>query len=292
MEIGFLGLGNMGRPMALNLVRAGHRVRVWNRSPGPAQALAGEGAEAVAAPADAFRGDIVVTMLADDAALRAVVLESGALGRPEKPGVHAGMSTISVALARELAEAHAAAGVPYVSAPVFGRPDAAAAAALNVVAAGDPASVERARPALEAMGRAIWPVGDDPVRANAVKLAGNFTLISAIEAMSEAVALVGGYGVEAGALVEILTGTLFAGSPVYKGYGGAIVAERFEPPAFGLALGAKDVRLALAAGEAARVPLPLASVLRDALIEAIAAGDGEKDLVALSRVARRRAGNA
>lgn len=290
MEIGFLGLGNMGRPMALNLVRAGHRVRVWNRSPGPARALAGEGAEAVATPAEAFRGDVVVTMLADDAALRAVVLESGALGGGEPPGVHAGMSTISVALARELADAHAAAGVPYVAAPVFGRPDVAAAAGLNVIAAGDPAAIERARPALEAMGRAIWPVGDDPVRANAVKLAGNFTLVAAIEAMSEAAALARGYGVEAGALIEILTGTLFAGSPVHKGYGAAIAAERFEPPGFGLALGAKDVRLALAAGEAARVPLPLASVLRDALLEAIAAGDGERDLAALSRVSRRRAG--
>ncbi|RVU21902.1 NAD(P)-dependent oxidoreductase [Methylobacterium oryzihabitans] len=289
MDVGFLGLGRMGRAMALSLVRAGHRVRVWNRSPEAAEALRGEGAEPVADPAEAFAGDAAVTMLADDAALRAVVLDSGVLDRPTRPGLHLGMSTISVALAEELAARHAAAGIDYVSAPVFGRPDVAAKGALNIVAAGPGAAVERAGPLLDAMGAKTWPFGAEPARANAVKLAGNFMLVSAIEAMSEAVSFAGAHGVPAADLLDMLTGTIFA-SPIYRNYGGAIAAARYEPPGFGLALGAKDVRLVLEAAEAARVPMPFAGVLRDNLLDALAHGDGDKDLAALARVAARRSG--
>ncbi|TNC15057.1 NAD(P)-dependent oxidoreductase [Methylobacterium terricola] len=289
MDVGFLGLGRMGRPMALNLVRAGHRVRVWNRSAAAAEALRAHGAEPVATPAEAFRGDAAVTMLADDAALRAVIVEGGLLDQAQGPGLHLGTSTISVALAEELAAIHGRAGIPYVSAPVFGRPDVAEAGKLNILAAGPDEAIARAQPLLNAMGAKTWRFGAAPARANAVKLAGNMMIVAAIEAMGEAAALGEAHGVPAADLLDLLTNTIFA-APVYKNYGASIAAGRYEPPGFGLALGAKDVRLALAAGEAARVPMPLASVLRDSLLDALAHGDGEKDLAALATVSARRAG--
>ncbi|KMO11638.1 NAD(P)-dependent oxidoreductase [Methylobacterium platani] len=289
MDVGFLGLGRMGRPMALNLVKAGHRVRVWNRSPAAAEALRAHGAEPVATPADAFRGDAAVTMLADDAALRAVIVEGGLLDQAERPGLHIGTSTISVALAEELAAVHGRAGVPYISAPVFGRPDVAELGKLNILAAGPDEAIAMGQPLLDAMGAKTWRFGEAPARANAVKLAGNMMIVAAIEAMGEAAALGEAHGVPAADLLDLLTSTIFA-APVYKNYGASIAAGRYEPPGFGLALGAKDVRLALAAGEAARVPMPLASVLRDSLLDALAHGDGEKDLAALATVSARRAG--
>jgi 3-hydroxyisobutyrate dehydrogenase-like beta-hydroxyacid dehydrogenase len=287
MDVGFIGLGRMGRGMAASLIRAGHTVRVWNRSPEAAKALTG--AVPVASAADAFRGDAAITMLADDAALRAVIVEGGLLDSPERPGLHLSMSTISVALAAELAAIHGRAGIPYIAAPVFGRPDVAEAGALNIVAAGEAALIDRAAPLLDAMGSKTWRFGDEPQRANAVKLAGNFMLVSAIEAMGEAAAFAEAHGVAGADLLDLLTNTLFA-SPVYKGYGASIAANRYEPPGFNLKLGAKDVRLALAAADAVGVPMPFASVLRDGLIEAISHGDGEKDLAALARVSARRAG--
>ncbi|QRE75972.1 NAD(P)-dependent oxidoreductase [Methylobacterium aquaticum] len=289
MDVGFLGLGRMGRGMALNLVKAGHRVRVWNRSAQAAEALRAHGAEPVATPAEAFRGDAAVTMLADDAALHAVIVESGLLDQAERPKVHLGTSTISVALAEELAAIHGRAGVAYVSAPVFGRPDVAEAGKLNILAAGPDDAILAAQPLLDAMGAKTWRFGEAPARANTVKLAGNMMIVAAIEAMGEASALAEAHGVAAADLLDLLTNTIFA-APVYKNYGASIAAGRYEPPGFGLALGAKDVRLALAAGEAARVPMPLASVLRDGLLEALAHGDGEKDLAALATVSMRRAG--
>ena len=289
MDVGFIGLGRMGRGMAASLIQAGHRVRVWNRSPKAAEALTG--AEPVASAAEAFRGDAAITMLADDAALRAVIVEGGLLDSPERPGLHLSMSTISVALAAELAAIHARAGIPYVAAPVFGRPDVAEKGALNIVVAGEAAVIDRAAPLLDAMGSKTWRFGDEPQRANAVKLAGNFMLVSAIEAMGEAAAFAEAHGVAGADLLDLLTNTLFA-SPVYNGYGASIAANRYEPPGFNLKLGAKDVRLALAAADAVGVPMPFASVLRDNLIDAMAHGDGDKDLAALARVASRRSGQS
>jgi len=203
--------------------------------------------------------------------------------------VHVGMSTVSVALSRDLAAIHARAGVGYVAAPVFGRPDAAAAGALNIVAAGPESEIGRVQPLLDAMGAKTWRFGDAPERANAVKLAGNFMIVSAIEAMGEAAAFAEGHGVAGADLLEMLTATLFA-SPVYKNYGGLIAAKRYEPPGFTLRLGLKDVRLALAAAEEAQVPMPFASVLRDNLLDALAHRAGDIDLAGLATVAARRSG--
>lgn len=287
MDVGFIGLGRMGQAMAARLVAAGHRVRVWNRSPEAAKAVAG--AEPVGSAAEAFAGDAAITMLADDAALRAVIVEGGLLDSGQRPAVHIGMSTISVALAKELAAVHGRAGVSYVSAPVFGRPDAAANGALNIIAAGADEAIARVQPLFDAMGSKTWRFGTEPERANAVKLAGNFMLVSAIEAMGEAAAFAEGHGIPGAEVLEMLTGTLFA-SPVYKNYGAMIMEGRYEPPGFTIRLGLKDVRLALAAGEAVNVPMPFASVLRDNLLEAIAHGDGDKDFAGLATVAARRSG--
>lgn len=289
MDIGFLGLGRMGRAMAGNLVKAGHNVRVWNRSPEAAKAV--EGAKPVATPAEAFRGDAAVTMFADDAALRSVLLDGTLLQGKTLPAVHVNMATIAVAFGKELAALHQQAGVAYVAAPVFGRPDAAEKAALQIVAAGEDGAIASVQPLLDAMGAKTWRFGEAPERANAVKLAGNFLIISAIEAMSEASAFVEGHDIGRAEFIDLLTSTLFA-SPVYKNYGGMIAERRYEPPGFNLRLAAKDVRLALAAAEAAGVPMPFASVLRDNFLDAISHGDAEKDMVAIAAVAERRSGRA
>jgi 3-hydroxyisobutyrate dehydrogenase-like beta-hydroxyacid dehydrogenase len=180
-------------------------------------------------------------------------------------------------------------GVRYVAAPVFGRPDAAAAGQLNIVAAGDAAAIELVEPLLGVIGQRTWRVGSEPAQANAVKIAGNFMIAAAIEAMAEAVVMTEAYGVQAAELMNVLTNTLFA-APVYKNYGAMIVERRYEPAAFRLTLGLKDMRLALAAAEAARTTMPFASLLRDHLLEAVAQGDGDRDWAALAEVARRRAG--
>ncbi len=286
MEIGFIGLGSMGRPMAENLVKAGHAVRVWNRSPAAARAVAG--ATPVDSPAEAFAGEAVVTMLADDAAVREVILDSGALAAAPRGLVHVMTSTISIALVDELVERHRAAGIGYVAAPVFGRPPAAAAAQLNVVAAGDPDAIAKVQPLLDALGAKTWRLGAEPQRANAAKLAGNMMIALAIEAMAEATSLTESYGVSSAAFLDIVTNTLFA-SPSYKSYGGSIAAGRYEPAGFKLRLGLKDVKLAIDAAAARGASLPAAELVRDTLIEGIDQGLGEKDWSALAEVVHRRA---
>jgi 3-hydroxyisobutyrate dehydrogenase-like beta-hydroxyacid dehydrogenase len=289
MRIGFMGLGQMGKAIAANLLRAGHRLIVWNRSEGPVKELVALGAEAAMRPSDAARTEVLMSMLADDEALRSVLFEQGVLERAERGLVHVNLATVSVAFVRELARAHRERGIGYVAAPVFGRPDAARAAKLNVVVAGDSSSLARVEPLLQAIGERLWPVGAEPEQANVVKLAGNFMIASALETMGEAVALARGHGLEAAQLLRILTSTLFA-APVYQIYGKLIAEQRYEPASFRLSLGLKDVRLALAAGEAAHVPMPLASLVRDHFLESIACGDAERDWAAVARVPARHAG--
>ncbi len=289
MDIGFIGLGAMGQAIARRLLAAGYRLTVWNRSPLPAQALAGEGASIAATPTEAAARPVVFSMLADDAAVDAVFVLQGALQALPAGGVHVNMATIAVALAERLAEMHAARGVGYVAAPVFGRPDAAAAGRLQVLAAGDPAQVARVQPLLEAVGQRVWPFGSAPARANAVKLAGNFMLAAAIETMAEAATLAQAHGVAPADFLGLMTQTLFA-SPAYQNYGTLIAQQRYEPAGFRLRLGLKDVGLALQAADAGAVPMPVAGVLRDNFLDAIAHGDAELDWAALAKVAARRAG--
>jgi len=274
--------------MAGNLIQAGHRLRVWNRSPRAAEELARKGAEVVAKPREAV-DEVLISMLADDTAVREVVLDSGMLDRAAGGGIHVNMATISVALTEELSEDHHRRGLHYIAAPVFGRPEAAAARQLNIVAAGEGAALDRVQPLLDAMGQRTWRLGAEPKEASAAKLAGNFLIAAAIECMGEAVVMVERYGVRPAAFLEILGNTLFA-APVYRNYGALIADRRYEPAGFRLELGLKDVRLALAAAESAQTPMPVASLLRDHLLEAVAQGDGQRDWSALAEVARRHAG--
>ena len=289
MKVGFIGLGAMGSAMASNLIAAGHAVTVWNRSEAAAEPLASLGAKVARTADRAVLGDAVCSMLANDQAVRAVFLDSGLLDAMDPGTVHVNHATISAALAQELAEAHAARGLDYVAAPVFGRPDAAAAAKLNIVAAGKAAAIDKVRPLLDAMGAKTWPMGEAPERANVVKIAGNFMLAAAIESMAEASALTRAHGIGAADFLEVMTSTLFA-APAYQGYGKLIAEERYSPAGFTMPLGLKDVGLALSAGEAKRVPLPFAGVLRENFLDALAHGGEDLDWSALALVAARRAG--
>ncbi|KSW23095.1 MULTISPECIES: NAD(P)-dependent oxidoreductase [unclassified Pseudomonas] len=291
MKIGFLGLGGMGAGMAANLIRGGHQVHLWNRSPAALEPLLALGGLAAADPLAAFDADVVISMLADDTATRAVLLDSGALDSARPGLIHLSMATLSVALVGELAERHRQRDVAFIAAPVFGRTDVAAAGKLNILAAGPAEAIAEVQPLLDLMGQKTWPLGDDPLSAAAVKIAGNFMIASAIEAMGEASALAKGFGVVPAQLLEIMGSTLF-NAPVYRNYGALIAEQRYEPAAFRLVLGLKDVGLALAAGQSRHVPLPFASVLRDNLLEAVAQGDGERDWAALAQVAMRRSGQA
>jgi 3-hydroxyisobutyrate dehydrogenase-like beta-hydroxyacid dehydrogenase len=288
MEAGFIGLGAMGRAMVANLLKAGHRVRVWNRSRSPMDELAREGAEPVDEPRLAF-GGVVISMLADDEAVREIILAQRLIETAPPGTVHVNMATISVHFAEHLTAEHHRHAVQYVAAPVFGRPDVAAAGQLNIVAAGDAAALDRVQPLLDVIGQRTWRVGPEPRQANAVKVAGNFMIAAAIESMAEAAVMVERYGVRSADLLNVLTNTLFA-APVYQNYGALIAERRYEPAAFRLALGLKDMRLVLEAADAARTPMPFASVLRDHLLEAVAQGQGEWDWAALADVARRHAG--
>ncbi|MFO1058672.1 MAG: NAD(P)-dependent oxidoreductase [Dongiaceae bacterium] len=291
MDIGFVGLGNMGLPIAANLLKAGHRLTVYNRTPARSALAAAQGAAVADRAAAAAAGrEAVLTMVADDAALEAVAFgPDGLLATLPRGALHVSMSTISVAIAERLTAAHAAAGQVFLSAPVFGRPEAAAAARLFVVAAGPAAAVERCRPLFEAIGQRTFVVGETPSAANTVKLSGNFLLAAVVEGLSEAFALIRKAGIDPHLYLELLTSTLF-GAPAYKTYGGLIADRRFEPAGFKMPLALKDARLALQAAEALAVPLPLASLIRDQLISGLARGYGELDWSALSRVAAENAG--
>lgn len=290
MEAGLIGLGQMGTGIAKSLIRAGHRLRLYNRTVTRAEALLGDGAVLGRSVAEACQDDVVMTMLADDAAVEAVTFGPGGIAASLKPGaVHISLSTISVALSERLTTEHARLAQEYVAAPVFGRPDAAEAARLAVVAAGKPDVVQRCRPLLEAMGPKLLVASERPTTANVIKLIGNFLLGSMIESLAEAFALGRKSGVDEELLFEFLTTALFP-APVYKNYGEAILRRRFEPARFTVSLGAKDIQLVLSAASSQRVPMPIASVVRDRCLTAIARGNAESDWSVLGRIAAEDAG--
>ncbi|MBS0268780.1 MAG: NAD(P)-dependent oxidoreductase [Proteobacteria bacterium] len=292
MKVGFIGLGHMGSGIAANLLKAGHDVTVYNRTRAKAEALASEGAKIAVTPSDACTGAAVFTMLADDKAVEAVVYgDGGLLASLNKGAVHISSSTISVALSKRLAEDHGKKGQLYVAAPVFGRPEAAAARKLFVVAAGKSDAIKAVFPLLDAIGQKTFTISEQPEAANVVKLSGNFLIAAVIESLGEAMALVGKAGIDKHQYLEILTSTLF-GAPVYKTYGTLIADGKFEPPGFAAPLGLKDVGLALAAGQDLRVPLPLASLLRDRFLTLLANGGDNLDWSAVGSLAAKDAGEA
>jgi len=281
--LGFIGLGNMGEPMAANLLQAGFGVRAYNRTASKAVPLVAKGATVAAtAPDVASPGGIVLTMLADDHALEEVCLPVGSfVEKLGTRGVHISLSTISPATSRRLAEHHARHKVDYVASPVFGRPEAAAAKKLWICTSGPAAAKKRVQPVLEAMGQGVVDFGEDPGAANVVKLCGNFMIAAAMEAIAESLTLAEKNGISKTAVADLFGKSLFA-CPVYQGYGKHIAEERFEPAAFRLTLGLKDLNLVLQTAAASTTPLPLASLVRDHFLAEIAKGRGDLDWSAIA----------
>ena len=290
MDVGFIGLGNMGSAMARRLIKGGHRLTIYNRTRAKADELAADGALVAERPADACHGDAVITMLADDRAVEHVALgEGGFLAALGDATIHISMSTISVALSERLALEHARVHRGYVAAPVFGRPDAAAAGKLFIIAAGAGEVVGRCQVLFDAMGQKTFAVDENPPTANLIKLSGNFLITSIIESLGETFALTRKAGVDPHRFLEILTGTLFSG-PIFMTYGGLIADEHFQPAGFEMSLGLKDIRLALAAADALLVPMPLASQIYGRMLTVVARGEGDTDWSALARLSARDAG--
>ncbi|AJY76316.1 NAD(P)-dependent oxidoreductase [Paenibacillus beijingensis] len=281
MKAAVVGLGNMGLPMASNLLKAGFEVKVYNRTASRAEPLLKQGARLAETPADAARGsDIVLTMVADDAAAEQTALGEGGVLEGLKPGgIHISSSTISPDCSRKLMEAHAKAGQHYIAAPVLGRPDAAEAGALKMLVAGPEDARAQAMPFFEAVGKEIFVIGDKGPLANVMKLANNFLLASMLEALSEAQVMTGKYGIAPETFMDVAN-SLFQ-SPVYRNYGGLMTGRSFDPAGFKLKLGLKDVELALSAAEAVTAPLPLGKLVRGHFREGIARGWGELDWAAL-----------
>jgi 3-hydroxyisobutyrate dehydrogenase-like beta-hydroxyacid dehydrogenase len=290
MKVGFIGLGAMGRGMARNLLKAGHEITVCNRTRSRTEEFARQGAKVAGSPAEAAACEIIITMLADDRALEEVLLGHGdLLARLGPEQIHVSMSTISVELSRNLVEAHGRHGTAYVSAPVFGRPDAAEAAKLFVVAAGPRPAIAKCEPLFSAMGQKTFVLGEDAPAANVFKLSGNFLIMSTLEALGEAFAFLRKHGLDAQQCLDILTSSFFT-APFAKNYGGIIAQKKYEPAGFSLHLGAKDLRLVLAAADAANVSMPVASVLHDRFLTAISRGLAEKDWSAIAELAAESAG--
>ena len=290
MNVGFIGLGHMGAGMAANLLKAGHRVTVFNRTRAKAKALIARGAKFATSIGEACRGDAVMTMLANDEAVESLVLgRDGVIANLSRDALHISSSTIGVALSERLTEAHTRKSQKFVAAPVFGRPDVAAAGRLFIVAGGDAAAIEKAAPLLDAIGQKTFVISDTPKAANLVKLSGNFLGASVIEALGEAMALVSKAGIDERQYLEFLTSTLFD-APIYKTYGSLIADGRFTPPGFAAPLGQKDIRLVLAAAEDLRVPMPVASLLRDRFLSLLARGGEGLDWSAIGRLPATDAG--
>ncbi|MGA7325411.1 MAG: NAD(P)-dependent oxidoreductase [Rhodomicrobium sp.] len=293
MKAGFIGLGRMGQAMAFRLLKAGHEVAVFNRTPEKLNALAAAGAKVAGSIAEAARfGDAVFTMLADDPALKDVAEQKGGLLESLPAGaIHLCAGTHSVAIINQLNAAHAKAGQAMIACPMLGRPEVVEAGQAGMVIAGPTESVARSKPLFEAISRRVFEAGNDPASATAIKIANNFVLGCAIEAMGEGFSLVRRYGVAPSVFLDVMTDALFA-APAYKVYGKIIADEAYEKVGQMAALGLKDANLALAAAEAVGVPLPSGNVWRDRLIGAIAHGDGGCDWAVMAREQARASGLA
>ena len=291
MKIGFVGLGNMGSGMARNLIKAGHTLTVYNRTRARAEEFHKLGARVADSPADvASDVDVFITMLADDHAVESVVFEPGkAMQALSAKRVHLSMSTISVALSRRLAAVHKEKDQYYVAVPVFGRPEAAAAGKLFIVAAGPSTQIEECKPLLDVMGQKTFALGEDASAANVVKLTGNFLITSVIESLAEAFALVRKSGLDPTRFLDVLTESLFA-APIYRTYGPIVASDKFDQTGFKLPLGFKDNRLVLAAAEEASVPMPVASLVHDRFVAAMAQGLANSDWSAIARITYQNAG--
>jgi len=288
MKIGFIGLGRMGGHVAANLLKAGHQVTVWNRSSAPVQELVAKGAVAAKTPEEALQGEAVFSMLSNDQVMRELGLAGPLLEKAAKGLIHVNLATISVAFAKELAEAHRKVGLAYISSPVFGRPEMAETAQLVLVAGGDAAALKTMQPVFDKIGARTVPV-DAPEKANLFKIAGNFMIASELESIGEAFALLRKGGVDPSLFHDVLSGRLFTGA-VFKAYGTMILNRTYEPAGFALTLGLKDINLARSAAEGLGVAMPTAELLKKHYDEAIAWGWQDRDWAAIGEVPAKKAG--
>ncbi len=292
MKIGFIGVGNMGLPMAKNLIKAGHSLTVYNRTRGRAEQLEPLGARIAATAGEAASGvEALVTMLADDNAVEEIIFApgSGAIHSLPAGAGHISMGTIGVQMSCRLTEAHHEKNQHYISAPVLGRPDMAAAGKLFIIAAGPGSQVERFRPLFDVMGQKTFFAAEDAPSANTIKLAANFLFTCVIESLAESFSFVQKSGIEASTFLDILTHSFFT-APAYKNYGDLVAGGIFEPAGFRLSLGFKDNRLLIDAAEEARVPMPIAGVIHDRFLAALAQGMADLDWAAISRISYQEAG--
>ncbi len=288
MRIGFIGLGQMGRGMAARLLERGHDLVVWNRTRAAAEALEARGARVAPRIEDALQSEVVITMLADDAAVEAVWITPALLQKMPAGSLHLNMASVSLRMAKRLTGLHQVCGAQYVSAPVFGRPQAAASGQLDIVAAGPKEAIARCAPLFEALGKQWFDLGVEPAQANIVKIARNYLLGTIVESLGEAFALVGKSDVEPAKFLEIITSTSM-NAPAYRNYGRMII-EKAEHATFTLKLGMKDVELALQAGGETGVPMPMAAVMREQHLAAINRGYGERDWASLGNYIAESAG--
>jgi 3-hydroxyisobutyrate dehydrogenase-like beta-hydroxyacid dehydrogenase len=289
MKIGFIGLGRMGGHVAENLLKAGHGVTVWNRGQAPVQALVAKGAAAAKTPEDAMQGDAVFSMLSNDTVMREVGLAGPLLAKAAKGLVHVNMATISVAFAKELQATHKQAGLGYLSAPVFGRPDMAASAQLVLVAGGDADALSKMMPVFDKISSRTVAVGEEAEKANLFKICGNFMIASELEAIGEAFALLRKGGVDPAAFHDVMSARLFTGA-VFKNYGQMVLNHQYEPAGFALALGLKDVNLARDAAHGLGVEMPTAELLKKNYDQAVEWGWQDKDWSAIGEVSAKKAG--
>jgi len=290
MKIGFIGLGQMGVGMAGRLLKAGHELAVYNRTRSKAEGLVAQGAKVADDVAGVCGGEVVFTMLADDAAVEGACFgPKGIVASLPRGATHVCSATISVSLSQRLLAAHSEAGRHFIAAPVFGRPDAAASGMLFIVAAGVAETMKKVEPLLNTLGQKVFIVSERAPDAHLVKLSGNFLIASVIEGLGEAMALVEKGGVDRSRYLEIMTSTLF-GAPVYRTYGNLIAQRKFEPAGFAAPLGQKDIRLVLAAAEALHVPMPVANLMRDRFLTLFAHGGDKLDWAAVGALPARDAG--
>jgi len=291
MKVGFIGLGRMGQVMVRRMLEGGHDLGVYNRTPEKSKALVEMGAKAMSSIEQAANyGEGVFTMLADDAAVMDVVERPGGLLQSlPRGGIHICAGTHSVATIQKLKAAHGGAGQILMTTPMLGRPDVVASGQAGMVLGGPPASLDRCRPLFAAIARRTFEAGADPAAAAAIKIANNFVLGCAIEAMGEGFALVRKYDVVPDVFYDVMTDGLFACS-AYKVYGKIIAEERYLPAGQRAILGLKDANLALAAAEAVGVPLPSGNVWRDRLVGAAAHGESEHDWAVMARDQARASG--
>jgi len=291
LKVGFLGLGRMGQGMARRILGDGHELIVYDVIRAQTEEFAAAGVKVASTVAEASAGrDVVITMLPEDAVLNEVALGSGGIRAFLPAGaIHLSMGTHGIATIRALAAAHAESGQTLVAAPVLGRPDLAAAGQLGIVAGGPPEAVSRCEPLFKVMGRQTLQAGPKPESALAIKLANNFVLGCAIEAMAEAFSLVRKYGVAPQVFYEVMTEGLFSAT-AYKVYGKIMVDESYDKAGFTAMLGLKDFNLIMAAADVGRIPLPSGSAFRDRLLSAISHGEGEKDWSVVAREQGRACG--